>query len=73
MPRFVLALSVWRVKLSMMERIAHKSRGAEEAKAWEIAQYRKMTLAERLRTARVLKERAYPRPRPDVRECHRRK
>jgi len=56
-----------------MERIGRKSRGARDAQAWEIAQYQRMTPAERLRAARILKERVYPKPRPDVRECHRRK
>ena len=55
-----------------MERVAHKSRSPREAQAWEIAQYQRMTPAQRVYAARLLKERAYPPPRPDVRECYRR-
>jgi hypothetical protein len=54
-----------------MERVAHKSRDAREAKAWEDAQYRRMTVRQRVEIALVLKRRAYPGPRPDVRACHR--
>jgi hypothetical protein len=56
----------------VMKRVAHKSRSAQEAKAWEIAQYRRMTPAQRVQIARTLKRRAYPVPQPDVRQCHRR-
>lgn len=54
-----------------MQRIARKSRNAQEAEVWEIAQYRAMTPAQRIRVARALKRRAYPVPQPDVREWHR--
>jgi hypothetical protein len=54
-----------------MERIVHKSRSPREAKAWEIAQYWKMTPAQRIQIAHTLKRRAYPMPQPDVRACHR--
>ena len=73
LPLFVLASTVWTSKLVLMERVAHKSRSPREAQAWEIAQYQRMTPAQRVYAARLLKERAYPPPRPDVRECHRRK
>jgi hypothetical protein len=44
-----------------MERIAHKSHGSHEAQVWEIAQYRKMTLAERFpRGASVKRARLSP-------------
>lgn len=61
------------VKFLSMERVAHKSRSAREAAVWERAQYKEMTLAERVRVARALKRRAYPPPQPDVREWHRRR
>ena len=54
----------------LVERIAHKSRTPRQAAAWEIAQYRQMTPAERIRVARALRRRAYPSPQPDVRACH---
>jgi hypothetical protein len=53
-----------------MKRVAHKNRSAQEAKAWEIAQYRRMTPAQRVQIGRTLRRRAYPVPQPDVRECH---
>jgi len=58
---------------SPMERVVHKSRNPREAEAWEIVQYRRMTPAQRVNAGRLLKERAYPPPRPDVREWHRRR
>jgi len=54
-----------------MERVGHKSRNVQEAKDWEIAQYQRMTLAQRVRVARALKRRAYPGPQQDVRSWHR--
>jgi len=57
--------------MESMERIAHKSRTAQEATAWEIAQYHRMTPARRVQIAHALKRRAYPKPRPDVRAWHR--
>jgi hypothetical protein len=54
-----------------MERIAHKASSHEEARRWDVEQQRSMTPAQRMRAARILKERAFPRDAQDVRECHR--
>lgn len=54
-----------------MERIVHKSTSHEEARRWDIEQHVSMTVEERLRVARELKRRAYPRDAKDVRACHR--
>ncbi|MFN0151648.1 MAG: hypothetical protein ACKVU1_13170 [bacterium] len=54
-----------------MERIVHIAKSFEEAEAWDIEQQVRMTPAERMRVARVLKDRCYPPNSPDVRECHR--
>jgi len=56
-----------------MERIAHKSRRPLEANASEIAQYQRMTPAQRIQVARALKGRVYPSPQPDVRKWHRKR
>lgn len=52
-----------------MERVVHKSKSHEEAARWDIEQHVSMTPEERLRVARVLRDRAYPDAK-DVRECH---
>lgn len=57
--------------LVSMERVAHKARGFKEADEWEIRQHLAMTPRERMRAARVLKERMFPGKNPDVREWHR--
>jgi len=54
-----------------MERVVHRASNHAEARAWDIEQHVSMTPEERLRAARVLKDRAYPRDSKDVRECHR--
>jgi hypothetical protein len=56
---------------SAMERVAHKSKSYEEATRWDIEQQVRMTPEERLRAARILKDRAFPRDSKDVREWHR--
>jgi hypothetical protein len=49
----------------------HKARSFEEADRWDVEQHVAMTPDERLRAARVLKDRAYPKDAKDVRACHR--
>jgi hypothetical protein len=53
-----------------MERVVHKASSHDEARTWDVAQHVGMTPEERLRAARVLKDRAYPQDSKDVRECH---
>ena len=53
-----------------MDRVVHKARDHDEARAWDIEQSTSMTPEQRLRAARVLKDRAYPSDSKDVRECH---
>ena len=53
-----------------MERVVHRASNHAEARAWDIEQHVSMTPEERLRAARVLKDRAYPQDSKDVRECH---
>jgi hypothetical protein len=53
-----------------MERVVHKSRSFEEAAEHDIRQQVSMTPQERMRIARILKERAYPSDARDVRACH---
>ncbi len=54
----------------LMERVVHRASNHAEARAWDIEQHVSMAPEERLRAARVLKDRAYPRDSKDVRECH---
>ena len=54
-----------------MERVVHKSSSHEEARRWDVKQHTEMTPEERLRAARVLKDRAFPPDAKDVREWHR--
>jgi hypothetical protein len=54
-----------------MERIVHKARNFAEAGEWEIRQHLEMTPQERMRAAKLLKERLFPGKNPDVREWHR--
>ncbi len=54
-----------------MERVANKARGFEDARRWEIAQYRRMSPDERRAVARALRDRVYGPDRPDVREAER--
>lgn len=53
-----------------MERVVHRASSHDEARAWDIKQHGDMTPGERLRAARILKDRAYPQGGKDVRECH---
>ena len=54
-----------------MERIVHKSHDHRDAARWDVEQQVSMTPAERMRAARILKERALPSDAKDVRACHR--
>ena len=53
-----------------MERIVHKTRDFRAADAWDIEQHLRMTPQERMRVARMLKDRVYPPDAKDVRACH---
>jgi hypothetical protein len=54
-----------------MERIVHKASSFQEADRWDVEQQVSMSPEERLRAARVLKDRAFPADSKDVRACHR--
>jgi len=43
-----------------MERVANKARSFREADEWEIQQHLSMTPQERMRAAKLLKERMFP-------------
>ncbi|HSH74164.1 MAG TPA: hypothetical protein VLA09_00555 [Longimicrobiales bacterium] len=49
------------------ERVVHKSSSHEEARRWDVQQRTTMTPDERMRAARVLKDRAFPPDAKDVR------
>lgn len=53
------------------ERVAHKASSHEEARRWDVAQNRAMTPEERMRAARVLRDRVFPADAKDVRAWHR--
>jgi hypothetical protein len=57
-------------KERVLERTVHKSHDFETATKWDIHQHLELSPEERLRAARMLKERAFPSDAPDVRECH---
>jgi hypothetical protein len=52
-----------------MERIVRKSQGFEQADRWDVEQQTSMTPEERQEVARELRERAYGKDVPDVREA----
>ena len=54
-----------------MERVVHKARSFEEVAEHDVLKQAEMPPQERMRIARILKDRAYPGDRPDVRERHR--
>jgi hypothetical protein len=56
-----------------MERVAHKSTSFAEAERWDREQHWAMTPQERLAAAKELRERAYGKEAPDVREAERSK
>lgn len=51
-----------------MKRIINKATSFRAADQWDIRQNNRLPLAERYRAAELLKERAYGKNRPDVRE-----
>ena len=54
-----------------MERVVHKALSHAAAAQWDVEQQVAMTPEERLRAARILKDRVYPHDAKDVRACHR--
>jgi hypothetical protein len=52
-----------------MQRVGHRARGFDLAQQWDIEQYRQMTLAERRRIAKVLRDRFWGTNCPDVRDA----
>jgi hypothetical protein len=56
-----------------MERVVNKAVDHEAASDWDVEQQRSMTPAERMRAAKELRDRVYPKDSKDVREWHRRK
>ena len=68
-----LSVRIWlyfMIAGGFMERMVHRASSHDEARAWDIQQHVGMTPEERLRAARLLKDRAYPQDSKDVRECH---
>ena len=55
--------------MAHMERAAFKSNSFEQADEWDVKQHINLTVEERLRIARALKDRIHPKAK-DVRECH---
>ena len=53
-----------------MERIVNKTRDFREADEWDIQQHLRMSPQERMRVARMLKDRVYSSDAKDVRACH---
>ena len=53
-----------------MERIVHKIRDFRAADEWDMEQHLRMTPQERMRVARMLKDRVYSSEAKDVRACH---
>lgn len=54
-----------------MDRVVNKAWSHENAARWDVEQHVAMTPGERLRAARMLKDRAYPSDAKDVRAWHR--
>ena len=55
--------------MAHMERVVFKSNNFEQADKWDVKQHISLTVEERLRIARALKDRIHPKAK-DVRECH---
>ena len=55
--------------MAHMERVVFKSNSFEQADEWDVKQHINLTVEERLRIARALKDRIHPKAK-DVRECH---
>ncbi len=56
-----------------MDRVAHKAMSFADAEQWDREQHWAMTPDERLAAAKELRDRAYGRDAPDVREAERAK
>ena len=56
-----------------MERVVNKATGHRQADDWDVKQQVSMTAAERMRAAKELRDRVYPKDSKDVREWHRQK
>jgi hypothetical protein len=56
-----------------MERVVNISKNAKDAQQWDIKQQLNMSVEERQHAARLLKERAYGKYLPDIREAERNK
>jgi hypothetical protein len=54
-----------------VERVVNKSKSFAEAQEWDIRQHLEMTPDERMRAAKILKDRMFPGKNPDIREWHR--
>jgi hypothetical protein len=52
-----------------MQRVGHKAQGFDEARQWDIEQYRRMTPDERRRVAKELRDRFWGTSCPDVRDA----
>ncbi len=52
-----------------MERVVFKSNSFEQADKWNVKQHLNLTVEERSKVARALKDRIHPKAK-DVRECH---
>ena len=53
-----------------MERIVHKTHDFQTADEWDRQQHLRMSAQERMRVARMLKDRVYSPDAKDVRACH---
>lgn len=67
------SLCVVRLHSHLMDREAHKSRSFSDADRWDREQQWSMTPEERLRIAKILRDRVYGENAPDVRESERSK
>lgn len=56
-----------------MDRTVNKAKNFEAARGWDVKQNAEMSRPDRMRAAKILKERAFPKPAKDVREWHRTK
>lgn len=56
-----------------MKRVVNKAVDHKAASEWDVKQHLAMTPAERMRAAKELRDRVYPKDSKDIREWHRRK
>lgn len=54
-----------------MEAVVNKAKTFAEADQWDVQQQVRITPNERMRIAKALKDRAFPKPHIDIREWHR--